>query len=481
MLRLLFALMFTIGSGLGARAAEIDDNVTSFTLANGMEGVVIEDHRAPVVVNMVWYRAGSGDEPPGKSGIAHFLEHLMFKGTDQVASGEFSKIVAANGGSDNAFTSWDYTGYYQRVAADRLELMMKMEADRMVNLKLTAEDAVTERDVILEERNQRTDSDPAALFAEQRNAALYLNSPYGRPIVGWRQEVEALTLQDALDFYDIYYSPNDAVLVVAGDVDPDEVKKLAETYFGAIPRNPRLPERARPQEPPQLAERRVMFHDARVAQPYVTRSYLAPERDSGAQEPAAALTLLADLLGGHSATSFLGQRLEFDRKLALYTSAGYGGTSLDATSFNFVVVPAAGVTLPEAEAALDDALGSFLDEGVDEAALTRIKRQLRASTIYGLDSLQGQTQRYGAALASGLTVEDVQAWPEILQSVTADQIMTAARDLLDKRRSVTGYFMGADAPSVEGTQPEAAAPDTAAPANLPSAPPVAVPSMEVTQ
>jgi zinc protease len=196
---------------------------TTFTLGNGMQVVVLEDHRAPVVVHMVWYRVGAADEPAGHSGIAHFLEHLLFQGTDNLAPGELSKVVSKNGGSDNAFTSWDYTAYFQRIAADRLELVMSMEADRMRHLKLTEEDVATERNVILEERNMRTDNEPGALFNEQMRAALYMNSPYKIPIIGWRHEMEALSRQDAFDMYARYYAPNNAILVVAGDVEPEAV------------------------------------------------------------------------------------------------------------------------------------------------------------------------------------------------------------------------------------------------------------------
>jgi len=213
-----------------APAAHADDQVTNFMLDNGMEVVVIEDTRAPVVVHMVWYRAGSADEPPGISGIAHYLEHLLFKGTKTMEPGEFSSIVAKNGGRDNAFTSYDYTAYFQRVAADRLELMMRMESDRMVNLQISDEDIATERDVIIEERNQRVENSPGALFREQHNAAQFLNHRYGVPIIGWQHEMLGLGLKEAKDFYHRFYAPNNAVLVVAGDVRPDEVRALAETY-----------------------------------------------------------------------------------------------------------------------------------------------------------------------------------------------------------------------------------------------------------
>lgn len=437
-----------LGAGLTGAVAKTqdsasspDDLVTHFTLDNGMEVVVVEDHRVPVVQHMVWYRAGSADEPTGQSGVAHFLEHLLFKGTDTLAPGELSATVAANGGRDNAFTSYDYTAYFQRVASDRLELMMKMESDRMVNLRLSEEDIRTEREVILEERNQRTDNNPRALFGEQLNAAQYLNHRYGQPIIGWRHEMEELDMEDALSFYGTYYAPNNAILVVSGDVDPQEVKSLAETYYGVIPANPNLPVvRNRSVEPPQNAERRLTFRDPRVAQPYLQRSYLAPERDAGAQEKAAALYLLSEILGGGT-TSYLANALQFDQQVAVYTGAFYSGVSLDETSFDFLVVPAQGVSLEEAEAALDATVAEFLAEGVDPEQLERIKLQLRASEVYARDNVDGIANRYGRALTSGLTVEDVQAWPQILQSVTPDEIIAAAQEVLRPEASVTGWLM----------------------------------------
>ncbi|WP_386629489.1 M16 family metallopeptidase [Sulfitobacter geojensis] len=428
---------------LMAHAAE-NEAVTFFTLENGMDVVVVEDHRAPAVQQMVWYRAGSADEPKGSSGVAHFLEHLLFKATDKMESGEFSATVAANGGRDNAFTSYDYTAYFQRIAADRLELMMQMESDRMKNIRLTPENIRTERDVILEERNQRTDSNPSALFSEQMNAAQYLNHRYGTPVIGWRHEMATLDLEDALAFYELYYSPNNAILVVSGDVDPDNVRALAEKYYGAIPANPDLPERLRTQEPPQTAERRLIFRDARVAQPYVSRAYLAPERDPGAQEEAAALTILAEILGGGT-TSFLAEKLQFDTQIATYTGAFYRGSTLDDTAFDLVVVPAAGVTLQEAEDAMDAAMDSFMETGVDPEQLDRIKLQIRAEQIYARDNAEGVANRYGSALAIGLTVEDVQNWPDVLDAVTAEDIMQVAEKVFDRRASVTGWLMKEEA------------------------------------
>ncbi|PZQ97788.1 MAG: peptidase M16 [Cereibacter sphaeroides] len=415
--------------------------VTDFTLDNGLQVVVIEDNRAPAVVQMIWYKVGAADEAPGHSGIAHFFEHLLFKGTEKFGPGEFSATVDAQGGSDNAFTSSDYTAFFQRVASNRLDLVMEMEADRMRNLRLTEEDVATERSVILEERNTRTDSDPSALFGEQLNAAQFLNHPYGVPVIGWRHEIEELTREDALAFYKTYYAPNNAVLVVAGDVSPDTVRTLAEKWYGPIPPTASLPPRQRPQEPPQLAERRLSMADDRVAQPYVTRTYMAPQRISGAQDRAAALTVLAELLGGSGTTSVLAKALTFgpDPK-AVYASAFYDGTSLDPSTFGMTVAPMPGVTLDQAEAAMDAAIDQFLKDGVDPAALERIKTQVRAAQIYAEDNVGGLAQRYGEALTSGLTVADVQAWPEALKAVNAEDVMTAAKEVLDRRNAVTGHL-----------------------------------------
>lgn len=415
--------------------------VTTFTLDNGMDVVVIEDHRAPAVTHMVWYRTGSADEPPGASGVAHFLEHLLFKATDTMEAGEFSATVAANGGEDNAFTSFDYTAYFQRIAADRLPLMMQMESDRMNNLRLTQEDIVTERQVILEERSSRTDTNPNAIAREQMRAALYMNHRYGTPIIGWRHEMETLDMDDVLSFYDLYYSPNNAILIVAGDADPEEVRRLAEEYYAPIPAEEHLPPRFRPAEPPQLAERRLIYEDQRVSQPYVTRSYLAPERDPGAQDTAAALTYLAEILGGSNFTSLMGRKLTFDTQTALFTGAFYDGLNLDTGSFTLTVAPAAGVSLQEAEDAVDQVLADFLAEGVDPDQFDRIRTQLRAAEIYARDDVAGLARRYGMALTSGLTVEDVQAWPDILQSVTPEDVLAAAQAIFDRRQSVTMWVV----------------------------------------
>ncbi|MAM63623.1 pitrilysin family protein [Maritimibacter sp. UBA3975] len=444
MTRLLSACLALIAFTIPATAQD----VTDYTLDNGMEVVVIEDHRAPVVVHMVWYRAGSADEEPGVSGIAHFLEHLLFKATDDLESGELSRVVAENGGSDNAFTSADYTAYFQRIAADRLELMMTMEADRMRDLQLSEADIKTERDVILEERAMRTDNSPGALLNEQMQAALYMNHPYGTPNIGWRHEMEELGLEDALAYYRKYYAPNNAILVVAGDVEPENVLELARKHYGPLEPTEGLEPRDRPKEPVPLAERRITYSDPRVGQPYVIRTYLAPERNPGAQEEAAALVYLSEILGGNPATSVFGQALQFESNVAVSTFAGYSPLSLDISSLRIGIVPSQGVSLEEAEAAMDGVLKDFFETGIDPEQFERIKTRIRANDIYAQDSMRGLANRYGAALTSGLTIEDVKAWPDVLQSVTPDDVMKVAEKVLQRSHAVTGWL------TVPETSPE---------------------------
>jgi zinc protease len=439
--------------GLALAAAALPaaaEPVTSFTLDNGLEVVVIEDHRAPAAVHMLWYRVGAADEPAGLSGIAHFLEHLMFKGTETRAPGEFSAVVESVGGRDNAFTSWDFTAYHQRVAADYLGLMMEMEADRMANLAFTEAEWLPERDVILEERGQVVESRPGALFNEQLRAALFQNHRYGIPIIGWRHEMEGLTGDHAVAFHAAHYAPNNAVLVVAGDVGPDQVRALAEAHYGAIPANPAIAPRQRPQEPAALAERRIEMTDPRVAQPYVLRQYLAPARRSGDQAEAAALTVLAEILGGSRTTSVLGRKLTFAKPpagtpVALSASAWYMPVALDDTTFSLAVVPAEGVSLAEAEAAMDAAVAEFLATGIDAEQFARVQTRIRAADIYARDSSEGRAREIGAALTSGLTLADVEGWTEALLAVTPEQVMTAATAVLDRRRAVTGWLTGPEA------------------------------------
>src|SRR5690349_21432931 len=279
----LFAALVLSAPGAFAQTTFTSEPPASFTLPNGMQVVVIQDHRTPVVTQMIWYKVGSADETPGRSGLAHFLEHLMFKGTDKHPVGEFSQTVLKIGGNENAFTSVDYTGYFQRVPRDQLGKMMEFEADRMTGLVLKDENVLPERDVVLEEYNMRIANNPEARLSEQIMAALYLNHPYGRPIIGWHHEIERLDREDALAFYRRFYAPNNAILVIAGDVEVKDIRPLVERNFGAIPAQPAIPaRRVRPQEPEPAAPRTVTLSDPRVEQPAMRRTYLAPSATTAA-------------------------------------------------------------------------------------------------------------------------------------------------------------------------------------------------------
>ncbi|MGF1500731.1 MAG: M16 family metallopeptidase [Paracoccaceae bacterium] len=430
---LIAALLSVPGLAVPALASP---DVSQFTLENGLRGIVIEDHRAPVVTHMVWYPVGAADEPHGQSGIAHFLEHLMFKGTDEIPEGAFSKIVAENGGQDNAFTSYDYTAYFQRIAADRLDIVMEMEADRMRDLVLNDRIVATERDVILEERAQRTDNSPQALFSEQLSAALYLNHPYGVPVIGWRHEMETLDLDDAFAFYERYYAPDNAILVVAGDVEPSEVKRLAEIHYGPLEPSGRPPE-ARPLDPPQLAERRLAMSDPRVRQPYVVRSYKTPSRGTGDPAEAAALEVLSRILGS-GVSSRLSKRLELEGKTAISAGAWYAAERRDYGTFTVFGVPVEGIELDRVEADIDAVLAEIVADGPTEAELARVKRVFKTDWIYAQDSQRTLANRYGSGLANGYTVAEIEGWPDLIAAVTAEDVRRVAAEHLVRERSVTG-------------------------------------------
>lgn len=416
------------------------DGVSTFFLKNGMQVVAIPDHRAPVVTHMVWYRVGAADEKPGKSGIAHFLEHLMFKGTRDIAPGEFSKIVARNGGQDNAFTAQDYTGYYQRIARDRLELVMEMEADRMRNLTLADKDVLPERDVILEERRMRIDNDPASRLSEQIGAALYVAHPYGTPIIGWENEMAGLTREDALAFYGKYYAPNNAILIVAGDIESKELQKLATKYYGGLEPSEGIKKRVRPLEPKPDAERRVVLRDKDVRLSTMRRSYITPSYATAAPGEAEALAVLSEMLG-QGATSRLYKTLVVEGKIASGAGSYYVGEYRDSGIFMLYGMPNGGKDIDAVEQGIDDVLAKLLSEGANEDEVEHAKRILISDNIYSRDSQSGMARMFGSALTTGLTVEDVLAWPERLEKVTADQVTAVARKYLRPENSVTGILL----------------------------------------
>ncbi|WP_354124997.1 pitrilysin family protein [Bradyrhizobium sp. LA6.10] len=433
-------------SGLRAQTTVTSERPASFTLDNGLQVVVIPDHRTPVVTQMTWYKTGSADETPGKSGLAHFLEHLMFKGTAKHPAGEFSQTVRRVGGSENAFTWVDYTGYYQRVPREQLGSMMEFEADRMIGLILKDENVLPERDVVLEEYNMRVANDPDARLTEQIMAALYLNHPYGRPVIGWHQEIEKLDREDALAFYKRFYAPNNAILVIAGDVDIKDIRPLVEKNFSLIPAQHAIPEkRIRPQEPMPAAPRTVTLSDPRVEQSGLRRYYLVPSAATAAAGDSPALDVLAQLMGG-GANSYLYRALVIDKGLAISAGADYQRTALDPSQFSISVASKQGVEFAPIEEAIDKVIADLAQNTARAEDLERVKTQLIAEAVYAQDDQATLAGWYGGALTTGLSIDDIRSWPDRIRAVTAEQVRDAAAKWLDKKRSVTGYLIKDTAP-----------------------------------
>ena len=412
----------------------------TFTLRNGLQVVVITDRRAPVVTHMLWYRVGAADEPRGHSGIAHFFEHLMFKGTRDIAPGEFSRTIARNGGEDNAFTSWDFTAYYERIARDRLELVMRMEADRMRNLRFSDETFASERDVIAEERRQRVDNNPGAVLGERMRAMLWPHHPYGTPVIGWLHEINALDRDTALAFYRTWYAPNNAILVIAGDVDAAELRPLVERHYGRLRPTRNLPERRWVSDPPSVGPMRVTHRDEKVRQPALTRLYRATSYGTDEGHQAHALDVAMEILGG-SETSRLYRELVERRRIAVSASAGGDTSGLGGGSVWVSATPVEGVTLETLEAAIDDVIAAYLRDGPTDAELARAKSSLSAAAIYLRDSQESMANVYGASLAQGESIDDVVNWANDIAAVTRDDVLAMARATLDLDSSVTGWLL----------------------------------------
>ena len=425
-----------------ATAPVIGASVTGFTLANGMQVVVIPDRRAPVVTHMVWYRAGSADEPAGKSGIAHYLEHLMFKGTKSHPNGEFSKIVTRIGGQENAFTSHDYTAYYQRVAKEQLGLMMELEADRMQNLVLDPATAAPELKVVLEERSMRTDNDPSARLGEAVDAALHPNHPYRIPVIGWRSEIEALTVPDAFAFYDRFYTPNNAILVVAGDVDEATVRDLAEKTYGKVPRRAEPGERHRPQDPESVVARSVVLADERVNQPSWRRSYDVPSSRTAAPGESEALDLVADTLGG-GATSRLYRKLVVEKGVAAQAGAYYLSDAYDQGKMLVYAVPRDGVSLTDLAKSVDEVIAEFTREGPSADEVAHSMKKVVAEAIRSQDNQAALARIFGQGLVIGHTLDDVRTWPSRVRGVAPGAVKAAAAKWLVPERAVTAELRSA--------------------------------------
>jgi zinc protease len=409
-----------------------------FALTNGMQVLLIPDVRAPVATQMLWFKVGGVDDPAGISGMAHFFEHMMFRGTKKVPGEGFTQTIARNGGESNAFTFYDYTAYYEQIASDRLPLAMQLGADRLANLDLSDANIATERDVVMEERRMRTENDPQRLMGEQMNAALHLSHPYGRPVVGWMEELRHIDRASATDFYRRHYAPNNAILVVAGDVTPEEVRVMAQREYGALPARS-LAQRAESAHPPRLAESRLRItrNDAKV--PILSRAYRVPSYATAQPGRAEALETLAQALGGDQ-TALLHRVLVEERKLATEAGASYDGYRRDMGEFNVYAVPRPGVPLERLEQAMDQVIAQATKAAPRGADLDRAKTQLIAAVTFRRDSQYQMASAYGQALVIGLTVDDVEDWPRRIRGVSGNAVRAAAQSL-NRREAVTGYLL----------------------------------------
>ncbi len=409
-------------------AALSDQHIEEFKLSNGLKVVVQEDHRSPVVVSQVWYRAGSIDEFNGTTGVAHVLEHMMFKGTKKVPAGQFSRIVAAAGGKENAFTSHDYTVYFQQLEKSHLGLALKLEADRMANLQLTREEYAKEIQVVMEERRWRTEDKPQAQVGEQLMAVAYQAHPYGRPVIGWMNDLEHMTVEDARVWYKTWYAPNNATLVIVGDVDPKQVFKLAQQYFGPLKPH-KLPVRKPQTEPEQKGERSVTVK-APAKLPYLIMGYPAPSlRKVDDWEPYA-LEILAGVLDGNAASRLNRDLVRRDR-LAVDIDAGYDMLNRGPAMFEFDGTPSEGSTVADLENAIRGEIENLKQNGVTEDELTRVKAQVIAADVYKRDSMFYQAMLIGQLESVGLSWRALEEYPKRLQAVTADQVLAVARKYLD--------------------------------------------------
>jgi zinc protease len=402
------------------------------TLENGLRVVVKVDRRAPVVVQQVWYRAGSMDESYGTTGVAHVLEHMMFKGTRTVPQGEFSKRIAAAGGRENAFTSRDHTAYFQTLQKDRLELAMKLESDRMANLVLSADEFAKEINVVKEERRMRTEDNAQSKLYESLMATVFTAHAYRHPVIGWMDDLENMTVADARDWYDRWYAPNNATLVVAGDVDPEQVFAWAKQYYGPISRR-ELPVR-KPQNEPQQSGKRLVTVKAPAKQPIIALVWPVPRLTAPKTEwEPYALDVLAGVLDGH-ASARLNQSLVREQKLAIAANAGYDAISRGPAIFSLDASPAEGKTVQEVKAALKAEIARLIKDGVNDAELARVKAQVLAAQVYQQDSLFYQGMLIGEWTSAGLDYRDRQARLDGLKAVTADQVIEVAKKYLIEDR-----------------------------------------------
>ncbi len=425
------SLRWSILASLCFSSLAMSAEVQEFKLDNGLKIVVQEDHRAPVVVSQVWYRAGALDEVNGKTGVAHVLEHMMFKGTKTVPAGKFSRLIAAAGGKENAFTAQDQTTYYQQLEKSNLPLSMKLEADRMANLNLTDEEFAKEIKVVMEERRWRTEDKPQSKVNEQFNSTIYHVHPYGRPVVGWMNDLENMTADDAREWYKTWYAPNNATLVVVGDVNAQEVLKLAKQYFGPLKARA-IPARKPQVEPEQKGERRVIVK-AQAKLPYVLMGFHVPTlQDADKDVEPYALEILAGVLNGN-ASARLNQNLVRQSQIAIDVDAGYDMVQRGRQSI-FVLdgTPSEGKSVAELEAAILNEIEKIKTGGVTEEELQRVKAQVIAADVYQRDSMFYQAMQIGNLETAGFSWRILKDYPAKLQAVTAEQVQLVAKKYFNK-------------------------------------------------
>ncbi len=425
------------------KAVEKVFNAETFTLENGLQIVVIPNHRTPVITNMVWYKVGAADEPWGQSGIAHFLEHLLFKGTSGLEPGEFSETIKKLGGRDNAFTSQDYTAYFQTVSSEHLETVMRMEAGRMRGLNPPLEEVESELLVIQEERKQRTDNHPRGRFAEQLGAAVYINHPYGIPVIGWMHEIQTLTWDKAKAFYDRWYAPNNAILIVSGDVTGTQVYDLAKEIYAPLKARD-IPARVRPKIPPMNSDAIITLQHERIEQPSVQQVYLAPSYNQNDKD-ALALQVLEEIMGGGASSRFY-KSIIVDQKLASSAGLSYNGTALDTADIKVYGSPLPDVRIDVLEDALEAEIALLLKSGVSETEVSEAVTRMQNSAIYARDSVSGPAMTFGYALSTGSSIDDIEYWPARIGKVTVDDVNRVARTYLNHEEPylvpfVRGYLL----------------------------------------
>jgi zinc protease len=438
-LRMTIGVAFAVFFCFSAQAEEPE--IHEFTLENGLEVVIIEDHRIPVVSHNLLLRFGAADDPRGKSGLAHYMEHMLFQGTKKQAPNSFSKQIAAKGGKTNAFTTADYTGYWVNIAREHLPLVMELEADRWENLQSTKESFAREKQVILEERRSRVDNNPGALYAEQMNAALYLHHPYGTPIIGWAKEMQALDQNAVMHYYKTFHSPKNAVLVLSGDIEEEEARELIERYYGEIePRGLRVGKRVA--EPPQLAARRLQMQHPRVKQPQWDKVYVTPSYGWKAEMDREHIIplMIADYLLGGSKTGRLYQRLVEKEKLAQSAASDFNPFRRGPGEFSLSVTPLKAEGLPKIEQIIVEELSKLSQNPPSGEELARAKAQLMAGNIYLRDGLQSLARVMGHLKMIGLPLDYYKQWEKEVEAVTAEQVSESLA-LLEEPYSLTGTLL----------------------------------------